>query len=411
MLQEDIAVLRPLAYRYYQASQHPRNAENARLYRAVNGLRAVRPVVLLDEIPFHELNYDNLLTLRCQDADLRQVEDHLRKTLFQWDHFPGDMIVPPYIPVYKVMTSTDIGVSVREQTLQTDGRNNIVSHEYIDQLSTEEDLEKLHEPVITYDREATLARADKIADALGDILPVRLMGHNNSVVTWDDISRYRGVEALLYDLVDRPEFTHRMVRRLTDIRLSIISQMEEQGLFEREPLLIHCTPALCDDLPGSSYDGGTVRRENIWGRGAAQIFSSVGKAMHDEFDIEYMREIFQNFGLVYYGCCEPLDRKMDIVERIPHLRKVSITPWANVDVAAEAIGGRYVLSSKPNPASVAVAHLDEQTLRAELGRIFAAVKRNGCSCDMVLKDISSAGYNLKNLMRWEQIAMEMAKGL
>ena len=53
------------------------------------------------------------------------------------------------------------------------------------------------------------------------------------------------------------------------------------------------------------------------------------------------------------GCCEPLDRKMDIVEKIPNLRKVSITPWADVNVAAESIGKKYVLAAKPNPASVA----------------------------------------------------------
>ena len=70
----------------------------------------------MSEIPFHELNYDDLLTLRCQDEDLRRVEDYLRKTLFQWDHFPGDMIVPAYIPVGKVITSTGIGLGIKEQT-------------------------------------------------------------------------------------------------------------------------------------------------------------------------------------------------------------------------------------------------------------------------------------------------------
>lgn len=114
------------------------------------------------------------------------------------------------------------------------------------------------------------------------------------------------------------------------------------------------------------------------------------------------------FGLVYYGCCEPLDKKIDLIEKLPHLRKISITPWADIDNAAEIIGNRYVIANKPNPASVA-GKLDEDALRAEIGRILDACKRNGCSFDMVLKDISSAGYNVNNLIRWEQIVMEMVR--
>lgn len=130
--------------------------------------------------------------------------------------------------------------------------------------------------------------------------------------------------------------------------------------------------------------------------------------MHEEFDIAYMKKIMEPFGLVYYGCCEPLDKKIDILEQIPHLRKISITPWADINNAAEVIGNRYVIANKPNPASVS-GRLDEEALRKEISRILSACKRNGCSFDMVLKDISSVGYDVQNLIRWEQIVMEMVR--
>ena len=81
----------------------------------------------------------------------------------------------------------------------------------------------------------------------------------------------------------------------------------------------------------------------------AQIFASVSKAMHEEFDIAYMKKVMEPFGLFNYGCCEPLDKKIDIVEQLPHLRKISITPWADIDNAAEVIGKRYVIANKPIP--------------------------------------------------------------
>ena len=115
MLQEE-QMLRALAREYAEAAADPRNSENRRLHAAVNDRRMIRPVVLIDEIPFHELNFDGSLTLHCEDPILRAAEDYLRKKLFQWKHFPADMILPPYYPVEKIIHSTGCGFSVEENT-------------------------------------------------------------------------------------------------------------------------------------------------------------------------------------------------------------------------------------------------------------------------------------------------------
>jgi len=263
-------------------------------------------------------------------------------------------------------------------------------------------------PVLTYDKEETMRRYIKIAEAIGDIIPVKITGHGCYSAPWDQIAMLRGVDSLLIDLIDRPEHTHSIVSKIYECETARLKQMEDLDLLELEPYSLHCTASLCSDL-SKSYDGGKVMRSHIWGRGMAQIFSSVSPEMHEEFDINYMAKFMEAFGLNYYGCCEPLDTKMHIVEKLPNLRKVSITPWANVDIAAEAIGRKYVLANKPNPAAV-TKPLDEDALRKELGRTLNAVKRNSCSCDIVLKDISSSGHDVKNLIRWEKIAMETVNG-
>ena len=120
-----------------------------------------------------------------------------------------------------------------------------------------------------------------------------------------------------------------------------------------------------------------VTAKNVWGRGLAQIFSTVSPNMHDEFDITYMKEAMAPFGAVYYGCCEPLDKKIDILRQIPNLRKISISPWADINIAAEAIQKDYVASVKPNPANVACDSLDEQIIRKELEKILHACEKMG----------------------------------
>ena len=106
----------------------------------------------------------------------------------------------------------------------------------------------------------------------------------------------------------------------------------------------------------------------------------------------------------YYGCCEPLHFKMDLMDQIPNLRKVSMSPWNNWKVAAERCKGKYVMSCKPNPAMFAVGEFHEDLARKEIEQINKETE--GCSIEIVLKDISTVDYKPQKLWRWAEIARE-----
>ncbi|NLA84494.1 MAG: hypothetical protein GX854_08265 [Clostridiales bacterium] len=80
-----------------------------------------------------------------------------------------------------------------------------------------------------------------------------------------------------------------------------------------------------------------------------------------------------------------------------------------MNIAAEAIGRKYVLSAKPNPASVAVPVIDKYNLRKEIKKILDACTKNNCSCDIVLKDISTCRKRPENIFEWEQTVMETVR--
>jgi len=123
--------------------------------------------------------------------------------------------------------------------------------------------------------------------------------------------------------------------------------------------------------------------------------------MHDEFDLAYNQDLFGQFGLLYYGCCESLDNKIDILrKRFKNLRKVSITPWADPEVAARNIGSDYVLSAKPNPAFVNSPTFRPEPVQREIQRYLEACRRHGTTCEFVLKDISTIARNPSNLTTW-----------
>ena len=406
----DRDIIRGLAAQLAEIAALDIQNENRKLYRAVNGLKMIRPVVLLDELPWNQLNYDGELDLHCEDEFLRRVELDMRRTLYRWKHCPGDMIIDPFYSLQRVIHISPIGPEIRENILEADRGNNIVSHHYEDQFAKMEDLEKLKTPEITVDDELTQKRYELLDGIFGDILPIRISGISGAgfYMPWDNLSMWRGVEPIYTDLYDEPELLHAFMRKFVDIRKDLLRREEEMGLLDDYLPVLHCTPGLVDDLPGEKKDG-KVTRANIWGRGTAQCFASVSPAMHDEFEIEYAKEYFEGFGLVYYGCCEPLHDKIDIVKKLPNLRKLSITPWADVRKSAERIGSDYVLSRKPNPATVGVPTLNEEALRQDILETLQVCRENNTPCEFILKDISSVAHNPRNLERWEQVVMETVK--
>ena len=142
----------------------------------------------------------------------------------------------------------------------------------------------------------------------------------------------------------------------------------------------------------------------------AQMFSTVSPEMLDEFEIELCMPLFKRFGLVYYGCCEPLDKKMAQVRKIPHLRKVSMSPWVDEELGAAKIKGDYVFSRKPNPALLAWPEFNEQAVREHVQASVDACARHGCPLELLLKDISTVKYEPKRLFEWARIAMEVVQG-
>ncbi len=147
-------------------------------------------------------------------------------------------------------------------------------------------------------------------------------------------------------MMDRPEFLHQIIAGYTANQDSLMTQLEELGLLEDELTELHCTPAYTDDLPKAG-SGESVRLKNVWFRSMAQMFSTVSPAMHDEFELEYMRPLMARCGLVYYGCCEPLDNKISLLKTILNMRKIGVSPWADIESCAEQLGSDYVYARSP----------------------------------------------------------------
>ena len=142
----------------------------------------------------------------------------------------------------------------------------------------------------------------------------------------------------------------------------------------------------------------------MWGFGDSQETGSVSPQMFEEFVFPYQLPILEKFGLNCYGCCEPLDKRWEIVERTPNLRRVSVSPWSDLEIMAEYLKDDYVFSLKANPAVLAIPVMNKESVRQKVKDFL--IKTKGCVVEILMKDNHTLGKNPENIINWVKIARE-----
>jgi len=409
-MSKDVVVIQELAARTAEIAALPVQEEKRNLWRKLNAREPVRPMVMIDQVCWNEMNVEDELPVRCTDPECRGYEDYFRRTLYQWKHFPVDMVVEPFVGVSMAINNSGFGIEVHDETAVMDPTNSVRGHKFENQFETEDDLEKIRMPEISHDPAETERRLAVAHELFDGLLEVRAWGCDPYLSLWDPIATWMGVENALYALIDKPDFMHRLLARMTEGYLSMLDQLEDQGLLCGEQSLIHCTGAYTDELPAPGYDPAKPRTKDLWMFGLAQMFATVSPDMFKEFEVDYASRICDRFGLVYYGCCDPLDGKMAEVRMIPNVRKISMSPWANEERGAEAIGSDFVYSRKPNPAFLAVNRFSTDQVRDDLVATRAVCEKYGCPHEFILKDISTVRYEPERLSEWASIAMQVVEG-
>lgn len=260
------------------------------------------------------------------------------------------------------------------------------------------DIKKMRFPQLIVDHKATNEQFERISDILGDILTIKkgqpytmADGWGDSMI--DQLIEMRGLEQFYYDTIDAPEFLHELMRFMTDGKLSLMQQYKEQGILveNNDSYIGSCSYSLTDELPRPGYENRSLSFEDLWGFAQAQELSGVSVTMLQEFVLPYQAEIAQKFGLLTYGCCEPMDVNIDTLGKyFPNLRILSISPFSDFEVAAQKCRGRYVMACKMHPSLA--ANYDQNHAMDYLRRTISLLK--GCSATISFAEIMSWGKDL-----------------
>jgi len=211
-------------------------------------------------------------------------------------------------------------------------------------------------------------------------------------------------------MIDRPEWIHSWMERMTQWHLIQLDQYEKLGVLSLNNGNNGVGSGglgFTDELPQKDFDGTHVRTIDQWGHATTQIFSEVSPAMHEEFALKYERQFLARFGLNNYGCCEPLDKKINIIRSIPNLRRISMSPWVDPERGAQELKKDYIFSYKPNPAIIGM-----ETWNVDLARKIlkdALDKSRGCVVEVIMKDLHNCRKEPWRMWEWVKMAKQLAE--
>jgi hypothetical protein len=216
----------------------------------------------------------------------------------------------------------------------------------------------------------------------------------------------RGLEQVMWDMCDDPGFVHEAMSFLEQGYRSMIEQYVELNLLSLNNDETHHSSGglgYTTELPKPDCDFERVRPCDIWASAESQEMAQVSPAMHYEFVMEYEKRLLGPFGLNGYGCCEDLTRKLDYVMDIPNIRRISISPWADVEACAKRLKDRYIYSWKPDPSHL-VGEFNPQRIRDYIQRTLDVT--GDCVVEMILKDTHTCENHPERFTMWTDIAQE-----
>ena len=400
----DRRILRDLAKRVAGIAALLVQTERRELWKMHNSLQPARPMILI----FPEGSWEELLTekdLRCEGEEARRIEWALRYRIYIHEHFQDDAVIEREWVVQKVVHNSGWGLE-GQRIPSPEARG---AWKFDPVIKGSSDLQKLRFPEIVYDKEATEQELAQAQDLFGDILDIKLKGVAH--ISYHLMSQYtgwRGLKPMMVDMYRHPQMLHDALAFLEEGHRRILQQYVDKNLLSlNNDGTYHSSGGngYTNELPKPGFDPDRVRPCDMWASAESQEMAQVGPRQHAEFALRYEKRLLEPFGLSGYGCCEDLGLKLDDVFTIPNLRRISISPFADVEKCAEKLQGDYILSWKPHPNHL-VGRFDGEAIRNYIRHAIEAAQKHGCVLEMILKDTHTCEHHPERFDRWTRIARE-----
>ena len=402
---KDKQILRDLAKIQYEYSQLPIMAERAQSWTDHNDLKADKPPIHIELWTFEN---DLLPELRCESPAARKMELAIYRHITNHERIGDDRVVDDFFPVRWNTWFRLFDLTV-EREAPIDGG---VGHQFIHHIKNfPGDYESLRPSTWGVDRKSTVAWENLVNDTIGDILPAKKTMDSLGVSLSQHIVHLMGMEAMIFAFMDYPEPFHKFIGQIADDHINYFKWLESEKLL----LLNNGANGLgqgsfgyCSDLPRREIGDTPVLTTDLWAMMESQETVGISPDMFKEFFDPYYNKVAQSFGMISYGCCEPVHTLWeDCISKYPNVRKVSISPWSDEEFMGDALrGSQTIFHRKPSPNYMGVDKVfDESGFRSHFKKTLEAAK--GCKLEISYRDVYTLCGDQDRAKNMVQIMREM----
>ena len=401
----DRAVLRELAKKQYEYSQTEKNKKRIQEWYAHNSLQGERPMIHLEMWTFAQEIIPQ--RLRCEGEFAREIETSLYVNFLNQELFDDDRVTPDHYPLAYDTHFTLFNIEVKKH--EAEGS---LGHEFVSVVEDlEDDYGKLKQTDFGVDMESTMAKKAVLEETFGDILPVKIKMDCLYSVPTQMLVHFMKMENMMYNIYDYPELFKEMMGRIADDTLAYYRFLEEKRLIlptAAGESLGQGSWCYNHELPDEEEaKKRPLTTKDVWGFMDSQETVGLSPEMYEEFIFPCYQKISGQYGLLSYGCCEPVDPVWDrCISKLENLRKVSVSPWCDEEFMGERLrGGKVIYHRKPSPNYLGVGvTLDEEAVRNCLRKTFHAAR--GCKLEITQRDVYTINHDISKAKRYVDIIKE-----
>jgi len=408
---EERDYLRGLARRQAATAALPVMQQRRQLWTDVNDAKpGARPPFAIETWTF-DRDFMPAAIFRCQSDYGRRLENGFLRHLLHHELLGDDHVCPDTLDMGWHVWCNEFGIDIPTH-YERDGEGVVLGYHFDCPIKDlRNGFATVKPSTFGVNRESTLEEKHFLEETFGDILPVVIRSgtYGNNYLT-QRLMRLMSMETFFLAMYDCPDRLHALMALLRDNAMRMARWAEAEGL-----LVVNngnqCTCGTCFNfttrLPRRPVGPGPARLTDMWSGMDSQETVGVSPELFHEFCFPYYRDLAALYGFVYWGCCEPADPIWETsLCRLPNLRAVSISRWANQRAMAEALDGKgIVFSRKPNPNLLGVeAAFDEEAWAAEIRSTLDATAGRAVPVEFVVRDVYSMHGNLAKARRAVEIA-------
>ncbi|MHB9130220.1 MAG: uroporphyrinogen decarboxylase/cobalamine-independent methonine synthase family protein [Armatimonadota bacterium] len=350
---------------------------------------------------------------QCTSEYGRRLENGFLRHIRHHELLNDDHVCPDTIDLGWHVWCNEFGIDIHTEYIKDAEGVTTGYHFECPITDLNEGFEMVKPSTFGVDREDTLAEKQFLEETFGDIMPIAMRsGTYGANCLTQRLMRLMSMETFFMAMYDCPDKLHALMALLRDNAIRMSRWAEQEGL-----LILNngnqCTCGTCFNfttlLPTGDVAPGQVKLSDMWAGMDSQETVGVSPDLFHEFCFPYYRDLAEMFGLVYWGCCEPADPLWETsLSKLPNLKAVSISRWADERFMADALTGTgIVYSRKPNPNLLGVdVQLDEDAWAAEIRTTLEITAGKNIPLEFVVRDVYSMHGNLNKPRR----AVEIARG-